>query len=127
MSGRKINYIVGNEENHFKPTPDGLDDSSKVIYLCSPNNPTGATYDYNELKAWVDYAYKTGSLIIYDSAYEAFIRDNSPRSIYLIPKAKYVCIEVSSLSKMAGFTGVRCGYTIIPMELNSGDEYSIHI
>ncbi len=117
MSGRKIHFIEGNEANNFKPMPEGLDDKEKVIYLCSPNNPTGATYNLEELTAWVDYAYKTGSLIIYDSAYEAFIKDSSPRSIYQIKHAKEVAIEVSSLSKMAGFTGVRCGYTIVPLEL----------
>lgn len=121
MSGRRVHYIIGNEENGFLPTPKGLDSKPKIIYLCSPNNPTGATYDYYGLKEWVDYALKTESLIIYDAAYEAFIVDNSPRSIYLIPDAKYVAIEVSSLSKMAGFTGVRCGYTIIPMELKAND------
>ncbi len=122
MSGRRVHFIEGNEKNKFLPMPDGLDDTAKVIYLCSPNNPTGATYNYVELKKWVDYAYSTGSLIIYDSAYEAFIKDDSPRSIYLIPNAKYVAIEVSSLSKMAGFTGVRCGYTIVPLELTSCDK-----
>lgn len=121
MSGRKIHYIEGNEKNNFLPTPDNLDDKPKVIYLCSPNNPTGATYDYPGLKAWVDYAVRTESLIIYDAAYEAFIKDGSPRSIYQIPHAKEIAIEVSSLSKMAGFTGVRCGYTIIPLELKAND------
>jgi len=121
MSGRSIKFLKGNELNNFKPMPDGLDNNPKIIYLCSPNNPTGATYNYEELKIWVDYAYKTGSLIIYDAAYEAFIIDDSPRSIYAIPNAKYVAIEVSSLSKMAGFTGVRCGYTIIPLELKAND------
>ncbi len=121
MAGRSINYLECNEENSFKPTPDYLDDSPKVIYLCSPNNPTGATFNYDELKKWVDYAYETGSLIIYDSAYEAFIKDGSPKSIYIFEKAKYCAIEISSLSKMAGFTGVRCGYTIIPTEIESSN------
>ena len=120
MSGRKIHYLNGNEANNFLPLPSGLDNNPKVIYLCSPNNPTGATYNYNELKSWVDYAYKTGSLIIFDSAYEAFITDDSPRSIHKIEHAKEVAIEVSSLSKMAGFTGVRCGFTIVPLELLAG-------
>ncbi len=120
MSGRKIHFIEGNEKNNFKPMPTGLDELEKVIYLCSPNNPTGATYTEAELTEWVNYAYKTGSLIIYDSAYEAFIKDSSPRSIYQIEHAKEVAIEVSSLSKMAGFTGVRCGYTIVPLELKAG-------
>ena len=121
MSGRRIHFIEGNEANNFLPMPDGLNNKPKVIYLCSPNNPTGATYNFNELAKWLEYAYKTGSLIIYDAAYEAFIVDSSPRSIYQIPNAKYVAIEVSSLSKMAVFTGVRCGYTIIPLELKAND------
>ncbi len=121
MSGRHINYLECNEANNFKPTPIGLDNEPKVIYLCSPNNPTGATFNYEELKAWVDYAYETGSLIIYDSAYEAFIKDGSPKSIYTFEKAKYCAIEISSLSKMAGFTGVRCGYTIIPTEIEASN------
>ncbi len=122
MSGRKINFIEGNEKNHFLPMPDSLDSNPKVIYLCSPNNPTGATYNYEELTKWVNYAYETGSLIIYDAAYEAFIKGDYPRSIYQIPNSKYVAIEVSSLSKMAGFTGIRCGYTIIPLELMANDK-----
>lgn len=121
MSGRRIHYLNGNEANNFLPLPNELDNNPKVIYLCSPNNPTGATYNYEELKSWVDYAYKSGSLIIFDSAYEAFITDDSPRSIYKIPHAKEVAIEVSSLSKMAGFTGVRCGFTIVPLELVAGN------
>ena len=122
MSGRNIHYIIGRKENNFLPMPDELDDKEKVIYLCSPNNPTGATYNYDELKKWVDYANKTGSLIIYDAAYEAFIKDGSPRSIYQIEGAKSVAVEISSLSKMAGFTGVRCGYSIFPQELMVGDR-----
>lgn len=121
MSGRNIHFIEGNRNNNFLPMPNLLDRNPKVIYLCSPNNPTGATYNYNELKQWVDYAYTTGSLIIFDSAYEAFIKGDYPRSIYQIPNAKYVAIEISSLSKMAGFTGLRCGYTIIPLELMAND------
>ena len=122
MSGRRIHFIVGSQENKFLPMPDGLDDEAKVIYLCSPNNPTGATYNYDELEKWVNYAKRTGSLIIFDSAYEAFIKDGSPRSIYQIPGAKEVAIEISSLSKMSGFTGVRCGFSIFPAELVVGDK-----
>ena len=121
MSGRKVYFIEGNEANGFLPMPDGLDCKPKVIYLCSPNNPTGATYNYDELVKWVEYAYQSGSLIIFDSAYEAFITDGSPRSIYQIPMAKHVAIEISSLSKMAGFTGIRCGFTVIPKELTAND------
>ena len=121
MSGRNINYIEGNKENNFLPMPNGLDNNPKIIYLCSPNNPTGSLYNYDELKKWVDYAIKTESLIIYDNAYEAFIEGKYPHSIFEIEGAKTCAIEVSSLSKMAGFTGVRCGFTIIPTELKSGD------
>jgi len=121
MSGRNINYIEGNKENNFLPMPNGLDYNPKIIYLCSPNNPTGSLYNYDELKKWVEYAIKTESLIIYDNAYEAFIEGKYPHSIFEIEGAKTCAIEVSSLSKMAGFTGVRCGFTIIPTELKSGD------
>lgn len=121
MSGRNINYIEGNKENNFLPMPNGLDNNPKIIYLCSPNNPTGSLYNYDELKKWVDYAIKTESLIIYDNAYEAFIEGKYPHSIFEIEGAKTCAIEVSSLSKMAGFTGVRCGFTIIPTQLKSGD------
>lgn len=121
MSGRNINYIEGNKENNFLPMPNGLDNNPKIIYLCSPNNPTGSLYNYDELKKWVEYAIKTESLIIYDNAYEAFIEGKYPHSIFEIEGAKTCAIEVSSLSKMAGFTGVRCGFTIIPTELKSGD------
>ncbi len=122
MSGRKVNFILGNKENNFLPMPTGLDNNPKIIYLCSPNNPTGALYSYDELKVWVDYALSSGSLIIYDNAYEAFISDKDhPHSIYEIDGAKNCAIEVSSLSKMAGFTGLRCGFTLIPTELKVGD------
>ena len=121
MAGRNIHFIDGNILNNFLPMPNGLDNNPKIIYLCSPNNPTGALYSHSELKEWVDYAIKSESLIIYDNAYEAFISDNYPHSIYEIEGARYCAIEVSSLSKMAGFTGLRCGFTIIPKELNSND------
>ncbi len=122
MSGRKVKFIEGNKENNFLPMPNGLDSNPKIIYLCSPNNPTGALYNYDELKTWVEYAINSGSLIIYDNAYEAFISDDKhPHSIFEIENARSCAIEVSSLSKMAGFTGVRCGFTIIPEELIAGD------
>ena len=99
--------------------PTGLDMEPKIIYLCSPNNPTGSLYSYDELKNWVNYAKDSGSLIIYDNAYEAFISGNYPHSIFEIEGGRECAIEVSSLSKMAGFTGLRCGYTIIPRELSA--------
>lgn len=89
-----------------------------VIYLCSPDNPTGSVLGRNELESWVDYARRNESLIIFDSAYEAFVRDSTvPRSIYEIPGARSVAVEVRSFSKTAGFTGLRCGYTVVPREL----------
>ena len=119
MSGRNIHFLNGSRENDFKPMPTGLDMEPKIIYLCSPNNPTGSLYNYDELKNWVNYAKDSGSLIIYDNAYEAFISGNYPHSIFEIDGGRECAIEVSSLSKMAGFTGLRCGYTIIPRELSA--------
>jgi LL-diaminopimelate aminotransferase len=116
MAGREIKLAGCNEGNNFAATPD---ESVKadIIYLCSPNNPTGATFNKEQLKAWVDYANKNDAIIIYDSAYEAFITDDSPRSIFAIEGARTCAIELCSLSKTAGFTGTRCGYTVIPKEL----------
>ena len=125
MSGRRIHFIKCSKENDFLSMPDGLDCDGGVIYLCSPNNPTGVLYNYEELTAWVNFALKTESLIIYDSAYEAYINGNYPHSIYEIEGARKCAIEVSSLSKVAGFTGTRCGWTIVPSELVSGDV-SLH-
>lgn len=117
MLGRKIIYMEGKPENNFLPMPD---DSvhADVIYLCSPNNPTGAAYTKEQLEAWVEYALKHDSVILYDAAYEAFVTDASiPRSIFLIEGAKKCAIELCSLSKTAGFTGTRCGYTVVPNAL----------
>ncbi len=116
MAGRKIIYADSNESNNFAAMPDE-NVKADIIYLCSPNNPTGSAYSYDELKAWVDYANKNDAIIIYDSAYEAFITDDSPRSIFAIEGARTCAIELCSLSKTAGFTGTRCGYTVIPKEL----------
>ncbi len=117
MLGREIVYIEGNEENGFLPMPyDGL--KGDIVYLCSPNNPTGAVYNREQLKVWVDYALKNNMLILFDAAYEAFIEDDSlPRSIYEIEGAKQCAVEFCSLSKTAGFTGTRCGYTIVPKSI----------
>ena len=111
-----LTYIAINEENNFKPQiPSKKVD---IIYLCFPNNPTGATISSSELKEWVDFANNNNSLIFFDAAYEAFIQDNSlPRSIYEIDGAKNCAIEFRSFSKNAGFTGVRCAYTVIPKSL----------
>ena len=91
-----------------------------LIYLCYPNNPTGTTLTHEQLKKWVDYALSNDTLIIFDAAYEAFIQEpNVPHSIYEIRGAKKVAIEIRSFSKTAGFTGVRCGYTVIPKEVTA--------
>ncbi len=117
MDNRKISYMNGSIENNFLPMPEeGV--VADIIYLCSPNNPTGAVYSKEQLKIWVDYAIKNNAVILFDSAYEAFITDDLlPSSIYQIEGAKKCAIEFCSLSKTAGFTGTRCGYTIVPKEL----------
>ena len=117
MAGRDVIYADSNEENGFAAMPDE-NVHADIIYLCSPNNPTGSVYTKAQLKEWVDYALKNEAVIIFDSAYEAFISDPElPRSIYAVDGAKKCAIEMCSLSKTAGFTGTRCGYTIIPEEL----------
>lgn len=116
MAGRKIIYAACDESNNFAAMPDE-NVKVDVIYLCSPNNPTGAAYTYDQLKQWVDYANKNDAIILYDSAYEAFITEDLPRSIFAVEGARTCAIEFCSLSKTAGFTGTRCGYTVIPKEL----------
>lgn len=123
MAGRKIVYADANENNGFLPMPDYNVDAD-VIYMCSPNNPTGAAYSVAQLEEWVKYALKKNALILYDAAYESFITDDdAARSIYLVKDAKKCAIEICSLSKTAGFTGTRCGYTVIPHALDR-DGYS---
>ncbi len=116
MAGRKILYANSTKENNFTAMPDESVHAD-IIYLCSPNNPTGAAYTAEQLKAWVDYAVKNDAVILYDCAYEAFITEDVPRSIFAIEGARNCAIEFCSLSKTAGFTGTRCGYTVIPKEL----------
>ncbi|MDD4840217.1 MAG: LL-diaminopimelate aminotransferase [Clostridia bacterium] len=117
MSGRKVVFMDGNESNGFLPLPDE-NVKADLIYICSPNNPTGAVYDRAGLEKWVEYAQKNHAIILFDSAYEAFVNDSElPTSIYEIEGAKKCAIEFCSLSKTAGFTGTRCGYTIIPFEI----------
>ena len=121
MAGRKIVFIDATEENDFLPLPD-YSVKADIIYICSPNNPTGAVYNREQLKQWVDYALKNNAIILFDAAYECFIDDNSlPKSIYEIDGAKSCAIEFCSFSKTAGFTGTRCGYTIVPRELIFGE------
>ena len=154
MAGRKIVYANSNRENNFAALPDE-NVKADIIYLCSPNNPTGSAFTADELKQWVDYAIKNDAIILYDAAYEAFITEDLPRSIFAIegarkcaiemcstyeafvveddiPKsiyeiegAKKCAIELRSFSKTAGFTGTRCGYTIIPRELER-DGHNIY-
>ena len=117
IAGRKIIHLPSGRDNGFLPEPD---DSAvaDLIYLCSPNNPTGAVFDREKLTKWVNFANEHGSIILFDAAYEAFIEDPSlPRSIFEIPGARTCAIEICSLSKTAGFTGTRLGYTVIPREL----------
>ncbi len=124
MAGRKIIYADSNKENGFKAMPDESVHAD-IIYLCSPNNPTGAAYTADELKKWVEYANSNDAVILYDSAYEAFISEDLPRSIFAIEGARTCAIEFCSLSKTAGFTGTRCGYTVIPKELER-DGHNIY-
>ncbi len=122
MSGRKVSFLKGSNDNGFLPLPDGVEEKPYVIYLCSPNNPTGAVYSREGLKRWIDFANKTGSLIIFDSAYEAFISGDYPHSIYEIEGAKSCAVEICSFSKTAGFTGTRCAWSVFPDELTVGDN-----
>lgn len=117
MAGRKIIFINGSVENNFLPLPDEKT-KGDIVYICSPNNPTGAVYTKEQLKIWVDWALERQAVILFDSAYEAYIRDeNLPTSVYQIPGAEKCAIEFCSFSKTAGFTGTRCGYTVIPQAL----------
>lgn len=119
MAGRKVVFADANGENEFLPMPDN-NVKADLIYICSPNNPTGAVYNKEQLKKWVDYALSNNAVILFDAAYESFISDeNLPRSIYEIEGAKNCAIEFCSLSKTAGFTGTRCGYTIVPAALGA--------
>ena len=117
MAGREVKFINATQENEFLPLPD-KNIMADIIYICSPNNPTGAVYNKAQLKEWIDYALSNKAIILFDSAYECFISDNNlPRSIYEIERARDCAIEFCSLSKTAGFTGTRCGYTIVPKNL----------
>jgi LL-diaminopimelate aminotransferase len=117
MHGRKVVYVDATGENEFLPSPD-KNVKADIIYICSPNNPTGAVYGKSQLKEWVEYAQSMNAIILFDSAYECFVSDdNLPHSIYEIEGARDCAIEFCSLSKTAGFTGTRCGYTIVPKNL----------
>ena len=117
IAGRKIVHLSSGKENGFLPSPDE-NTKADILYICSPNNPTGAVFSCSQLKEWVDFANGNGSVILFDAAYEAFIEDEDlPHSIYEIDGAKTCAIEICSLSKTAGFTGTRLGYTVIPKTL----------
>ena len=118
MAGRHIIHLASGEENGFLPTPCKEAEAAYIIYICSPCNPTGSVFGREPLRAWVDHANKTGAVILFDAAYEAFIEDDDlPRSIFEIDGARECAIEICSLSKTAGFTGTRLGYTVIPKAL----------
>ena len=117
MNGMRIEFANATEQNNFLPEPD-FNKKVDIIYICSPNNPTGAAYTKIQMKRWIDYANSCGAVILYDAAYESFIEDdNFCRSIFEIPESKTCAIEFKSFSKSAGFTGMRCGYSIVPKEL----------
>lgn len=119
MSGRRVSFLRAGKDNGFLPMPSDLNGEGYIIYLCSPNNPTGAVYNRDQLKEWVDFAISTGSLIIFDSAYEAYISGDYPHSIYEIPGSESCAVEICSLSKTAGFTGTRCAWTVFPDALEA--------
>lgn len=118
MAGRRIHFLAANQENGFLPSPP-RNLEADILYLCSPNNPTGAVYHRDQLQEWVDMANKKGSVILFDAAYEAYIEEpNLVHSIFELDGARSCAIEICSLSKTAGFTGTRLGYTVIPKELS---------
>lgn len=117
MAGRRIEYMAATAQNNFLPMPADAKEAD-IVYLCSPNNPTGATYTVAQLQEWVDWARARGALILFDAAYECFVTEPGlARSIYEAEGAEEVAVEVCSFSKIAGFTGTRCGYTIVPQAI----------
>ncbi len=126
MAGHDIRYMDANEQNGFLPMPDDRV-RADIIYLCSPNNPTGAVYNARQLQAWVDYANATNAVILFDAAYESFVSEDLPRSIFEIEGARKCAVEFCSLSKTAGFTGTRCGYTVVPKSLIRDDMNLNHM
>ncbi|MGN1043313.1 MAG: LL-diaminopimelate aminotransferase [Acutalibacteraceae bacterium] len=127
IMGKQVDYLDANEGNNFLPMPDFSVDAD-IIYLCSPNNPTGAVYDKEKLEKWVEYALEKRAIILFDAAYESFVEDESlPRSIFEIDGSKNCAIEICSFSKFAGFTGVRCGYMVVPKDLKIGGRNAIEL
>ena len=122
-----VTYMPCTQENGFAPDLPDPDANVSVIYLCFPNNPTGAVIDRQRLQSWVDYANEHGAVIVYDAAYEAYIADpDLPHSIYECEGARTCAIEIRSFSKNAGFTGTRLGYTVVPRSLRDADGVSLH-
>ncbi|MBQ7545935.1 MAG: LL-diaminopimelate aminotransferase [Clostridia bacterium] len=120
MAGRQIVHLSSGRENGFLPEPDDSIDAD-ILYICSPNNPTGAVFSRDQLQAWVDFANRRGAVILFDAAYEAYIEDETlPHSVFELDGARTCAIEICSLSKTAGFTGTRLGYTVIPKTLERG-------
>ena len=118
IAGREIVHLASGKEDGFLPEPRE-NFKADILYICSPNNPTGAVFSRNQLQAWVDFANENGAIILFDAAYEAFIEDETlPHSIFELDGAETCAIEICSLSKTAGFTGTRLGYTVIPKALN---------
>ena len=117
MKGNAVFFLDTTEENGFIPEPERIEKRAYIIYICSPNNPTGIGYSTGIIKRWIDFALETGSVIMFDGAYEAYITGDVPHSVYEIDGAKRCAIEIRSLSKSAGFTGVRCGWSVVPEEL----------
>ena len=115
--GFSVEEIKGNEKNSFLPLPFWAKKQGYLIFLCSPGNPTGVAYSREDLEVWVQFARETESLILFDAAYESFLGENAPRSIYQIPGARECAVEIGSFSKDVGFTGVRCGWVVFPKEL----------
>lgn len=115
---QNVIYMRANKENNFEPVPEQLEEVPDLIYICSPNNPTGVAMQRKTIEKWVKYAKENNSIILYDAAYEAFIEEKEiPHSIYEIDGARNVAIEFKSYSKTAGFTGLRCAYTVVPKEI----------
>ncbi len=122
MAGNRIVHLPTGKARGFLPLPDDTIEAD-VIYLCSPNNPTGAVLPKELLQQWIDHANRTGAVILFDAAYEAFIEDDAlPHSIFELPGARTCAIEICSLSKTAGFTGTRLGYTVLPKTLERGGQ-----
>ena len=121
LFGNEVTFLPASQENDFLQTPP-IDDSYDIIYICSPNNPTGSAFGHKELSTWVNYALSTRAIIVYDGAYSSFLPDGYPKSIYEIRGAKSCAIEIRSFSKSLGFTGIRCGWTVVPNELGKYNE-----